>query len=435
MLPRLLLTILAFSLASPALADAVIYEGTLGTARIIVELSAPPETARSVVGRYAYMNKGIDIPLDAVIQPAGRLDLIEEKPCTIKLCHTDDNGDPKGPAPVGAKWNLAPAKEGATVIGTWSSGGKVLKLSLTRVATRPLPADFDGTPAGLEAIVLDLASGQQPVTAQVSPYDYTRLTEGPVQPGAATTWPGGGFQYITDLRTKFPFPAVTGLNGDDVAPVNAYLSARHAQLNADALSCEARQFQGLGWNEMTAEAVGTLGGYEDEQVTVTYLSPTLVSWNESGSLFCGGAHPDNHDTPYTLDVRAGKLLDLSLIFKGWVPTPIEDGKPTDLATARAHPEDYQWGPDKALADFVTAHLPADIKTAETDSDPGCGAPENITGNLAISFLAGDRVRFSLANMPNVAAVCDAPLFDLPIAEVSPLLTPGAKAYFPGLGGK
>jgi hypothetical protein len=80
-------------------------------------------------------------------------------------------------------------------------------------------------------------------------------------------------------------------------------------------------------------------------------------------------------------------------------------------------------------------LPAGIKTAETDSDPGCGAPENITGNLAISFLAGDRVRFSLANMPNVAAVCDAPLFDLPIAEVSPLLTPGAKAYFPGLGGK
>ena len=61
MLPRLLLTILALSLASPALADAVIYEGTLGAARIIVELSAPPET----VSREVLLNAMKDQILDS----------------------------------------------------------------------------------------------------------------------------------------------------------------------------------------------------------------------------------------------------------------------------------------------------------------------------------------------------------------------------------
>lgn len=433
MLLRPLLTLAVLALSSPAIADAVVYQGTLGTVPIILELSAPADLAHGkLVGRYAYMAEGIDIPLDSV---GASVELVEEKPCTTKLCHADDNGQPKGPAPLGAKWYVVVGKDGALLSGSWSLGGKSLALALTRVATRKLPADFDGTPQGLENIVLDLASGQQPLNAQVSPYDFSRLTEGPVKPGAAITWPSGSFHYVIDLRTKFAFPVVTDLNGGDVAAVDAYLQQRHRQMNADALSCEAKQFQGLGWNEAIADAAGTLGGYEDEEIKVTYLSPTVMTWEESGSLFCGGAHPDNHDTPYTLDVKTGKLLDLSLIFKGWVPTPIEDGKPKDLATARANPADYTWGPDQSLVDFTTRHLPAGVKTSASDEDPGCGAPENISGNLAISFLAGEKLRFSLANMPNVAASCNAPLFDLPIAEAKPLLTDKASAYFPSLNAK
>ena len=52
------------ALASPALAAAVTYQGTLGKLPIILELAQTPEdSGTTTYGRYAYLNKGIDIPL------------------------------------------------------------------------------------------------------------------------------------------------------------------------------------------------------------------------------------------------------------------------------------------------------------------------------------------------------------------------------------
>jgi hypothetical protein len=162
--------------------------------------------------------------------------------------------------------------------------------------------------------------------------------------------------------------------------------------------------------------------------SVTFLSPQVMSWIDAGSPFCSGAHPGDHVDYYNLDVRTGAPLDLSRIFAGWVPTPIDGSALKDLATARAHPADYQWGPDDKLKHFVIQHLPKD----SGDGDEDCTTPDTIASNLDITFKAGDRVVFAVDRMPFVSNDCDADLFDLPIADLKDLLTPEAADYFPSL---
>ncbi|KAG0732097.1 hypothetical protein G6F23_014656 [Rhizopus arrhizus] len=40
---------------------------------------------------------------------------------------------------------------------------------------------------------------------------------------------------------------------------------------------------------------------------------------ESGSLYCGGAHPDNHFEPYTFDLLRGEYLDWNRVLDAYVP--------------------------------------------------------------------------------------------------------------------
>jgi len=427
---RSLVALAALFAASPAFADAVTYQGTLGKTQIVVELSAPLDApSGKLVGRYFYAAKGIDIPLDAVGAKSGEADLAEEKPCTDDTCSSVSDDNPK-PPPLGGKWHLEANADRSQLAGNWTDNGKSLPLALTRAGTRKLAADFDGTPAGLASIVDDITDGKLPLTEASSPYDYLRM-QMPVTTGATTIWGDVAFAYDSNPRTKFPFPRIVKAGGTDVAAANTYLEQRHWQWNAAAFSCAAQAYQGLGWNDTSTDAIADLGGWQDETVEVTYLSPALMSWDEAGSLFCGGAHPDNHDDPNTLDIRTGKPLDLSLLFKGWVPTPIDDSSPKDLASARAKPDEYLWGPNPELADFIFKHLPAD-EVANSSDDDGCGSKDNIQQNLAISFVRGDKVRFSLTDMPSVAANCNGKLVDLPLSTVKPLLTPQAADYFPSL---
>jgi len=297
------------------------------------------------------------------------------------------------------------------------------------VGTRPLPDDFDGTPAGLAAIVDDLTEGKIALTTATAPYDAIRLS-GNVTTGPTTRWGNVAFSYAVDPRTKFPFPRIVAAGGANIAAANHYLETQHWLLNAQALSCAAQAYKGLGWTPVSDTASQDLGGWPDEQIEVTYLSPRLMSWEESGSIFCGGPHPDNHDDPYTLDLTTGKPLDLSLLFKGWTPTPTDDGQPTDLASAQANPDRYYWQPDDALTDFVLEHVPMD-----DGNNADCATRDSIHESLAISFAKGDMVRFGLTAMPSVAAACNGKLVDLPIADVKSLLTPDAAKYFPTLKAK
>jgi hypothetical protein len=426
-----LVAIAALFGVSPALADAVTYKGTLGKAPIIVEFSADVATATGAfAGRYSYLAKGIDIPLDAQHVAPGKLDLVEEKPCTIEICRDVPNDAPEGTLPtppLGAKWQLQADGKGK-VSGTWTDGGKVLPVLLQRAGSRPLPARFVALPVNLTDILTSFYAGEQGITAKTSPYDFLKM-QVPLKHSNPTRWGKVAFDFVTDPRTKFAFPNVTDLGGADRTAINGYLATQHWELNASALACAAAIYQGLGWNETMRYEAGSLGGFADETFNVTYLSPTVMSWTEGGSLWCGGASPDNHFIQTNVDVRTGTELDMSRIFKGWVPRPVIAGTPTDPDTVRAHPENFRWGPDQKLADFVRAHRSRD-GGAELESE--CGYDDLIVTNLKISFYNGEEVAFGLDNLPHAIQNCGDTLYGAPLASVRELLTPQAVEYFPSL---
>lgn len=429
-LARLAASSLPLLAPGPALADAWTYTGTIGKTPVVVEFTRDPATSgKPLAGRYFYPAQGVDIPL----QPAGGLTLDEEKPCTAKICSEPADGETAKP-PLGAVWSLK-ANGTGSLVGSWkAAGGASQAVKLDRVASRPTPRDFDGTPQGLVDLTdTRIWSVPNPIGRQATPYDFLKMQR-PLTLGSETAWGDAGFRYVVDPRTRFHFPRISRLPGvADAAgiPANRYLEGRHWTLNVGALGCKAKQYLGFGWIEVYADAVGTLGGYDEQSIEVTYLSPRLMSWTESGSLFCGGAHPANFTNSHTIDVAAGAPLDLSRIFKGWVAhsSDAPGGPPVDLPTARAGaPGAYDWGPDQALVAYVEAHR----EKLDAEAEKDCGFAGLIATNLAIRFAKGERVVFALEGLPHVIAACEDDLLEKPIGELRALLTPEAADYFPEL---
>ncbi|MBN9347354.1 MAG: hypothetical protein J0I48_14320 [Devosia sp.] len=417
--------------ASPAFAEAVTYQGTIGDEPVFVEFSEPPHAGNAdIFGRYFYPEQGIDIPLHAAPAARSRFGLVEEVACSEekKNCPHAQDETPSDP-PLGAKWQLEVADDGRTIEGEFSLGGRNLPVALERIGTR----DFDSAEGlqGLSGFASSLFYSGAVLTLETSPYDYAKMALFALDGGDALEATGGRYNYRTDIRTKFGFPRIIELaGGSDDRPANRYLEQRHWMMSLDALWCVAQQYQGFGWNGYNYDA-GTLGYWDEEHIEVHYLSPTVMTWTESGSLSCGGAHPYNHYEYMNLDVTTGVPLDLSRIFKGWVARDF-DGNLVDLEAARANPRDYQWGPDEELLAFVNANRFTNEELGFTGAEGDCPIDELIPQYLAISFKGSDVVHFGMDGLPHVAVACASDLYDAQIADLAALLTPEAADYFPSL---
>lgn len=414
MLRSLLATGLALLIASPALADAVTYKGTLGKSEIVVELSSPIEAPdAALVGRYAYTRKGIDIPLDLVSAAPGELTLTEQRPCTEDICGP---GLEAGTFPEelrGAVWALASSDDGATITGTWQDGDAApIALTLERVGSRPVDLYEPVTVNQLLMLPSWLYDGTEDLSIDNATYDFlktqTKLTE-----GQEVRWGDVAFRYVTDQRTKFPFPRITDLGGVDLSAVNTRLASRHALISASALECASHVYYGMGWISGMDASAPSLGNYDQENIEVTYLSPTLMTWVESGSTWCGGAYPNNHIDYTTIDTKTGRNLDFSRIFKG------------------SKAGEYAWEPGQTLLDFVQAAYAANTQ-ADHSMDADCGMTDLINSNLGIYFAKDDTVVFTLQGLPHAIMACGTDLYSAPITELRDLLTPEAAEYFPVL---
>ncbi len=402
--------------ASPALADAVTYTGTLGKSAIVLELTAEPATKTlPPAGRYFYASRGIDIPVTGLTTAGGKLRMVELGVCTETACAVDDSGRVTK-APPGGNWSLAYSADGETLTGTWTSPDKKksFPVSLSKVGTRQLPADSRVSPMALYAIVTELAMGDTPISKQTSPYDFLRM-DVPQDKTDPETMEGSSFQYLSDPRTKFPFPAIVSLaDGSDPSAANAYLQAQHWSFNADAFDCEARQYADFEWTPSVDYALGTYGGYTENEFTeVLGLTPKILSYLESGSTDCGYAHPNNHAEYDNVDITAGKPLALDKIFLGW-----------------RRPDDANGpGPAAALADFVKSRLKrADIDPTDTD----CDYDTLIDTNLAVAFKPNNMVLLTLDGLDYAIQACGADLWEGPITDLKPYLALTAADYFPVL---
>lgn len=412
---------LIICMSTAAQAEPTVYKGTVGKHEIVVEFADDIARAKEpVAGRYFYPIQGVDIPLNAVSAGSGRAELDEEKPCNTKIC-IYGGGDEPTKAPVNARWTLASSSGGAELTGTWQpQKGQPLPITLHRVASRSFGKSYEQstavgkahakTPDGLASITYEVDDLSRPFS-EISPYDFLKM-QVKLQESEETQWGNVAFRYVTDPRTKFAFPRVTRLGSPVNAShrVNVYLERQHWNLTLNVLSCKARQFAGFGWTSTFPDEALDSGGL-DTVYEIAYLSPAIMSWTETGSGDCGGAHPSYMAGAYTFDLKRAEVLDMSRIFRGWISNP------------------YGGDPNEELSSSL-------LKKAEahgTDLPDECELKDNIKNHLQISFKQGDRAVFSLVALPHaISGVCQGEFFDAPLSELRSLLTPEAVEYFPSL---
>lgn len=394
--------VLALSSASPALAEAIAYKGTLGKLPIVFELADHASPEGLSFGRYAYMSKGVDIPLDPVDAKPGTYAFAEQAPCTEDACTPTDDGTYINDGPHGATWELKPDGDGLT--GTWTDGEKSLPVTLARIGSREIPDRMISHAGELADITSSFFYDDTfRLTPETDPYDYEKMQVEQTVTGE-TDWDGLRFHYVSDPRVGLSYPRVVEAGDTPVSNANAYLENRQFGMQADALNCRAKVYAGMGY--MSPDIGGTLAGWDDETVTVTYLSAHVLAWIEAGSLWCDGAYPENHANYFALDMATGEPLPMGQIFRDWTDRPPQE-----------------------LVDFITANREHD---SDADWEAECGIDDRIGDYLAVSFQQGDKITFTLSGLPHVINACGMDLYTAPLTDLVPYLANSAETYFPAL---
>lgn len=391
------LPILALAAHATHAAPLIVYAGTLqGAGQVVMELDAQAAANGMLTGRYFYPQAGVDIPLNGTEQA------LAEPPPNWKR-EQARTGQKDGAAPIAATWQGK--RDAQSYRGTWTDAhsGKQRAFDLRVVAqynTKALPAGVNDGIATLPEI-----------NAGHAPYDTLKMT-GHAEPIGEDIGHGAvAYRMWRDPRTQFLYPRLSRHPDEQVRErVNHLLEQRHWRKSLGALQCMGEAYTANGDIPNT----GTLGNFDDEVITVTWLSRALMTVTESGSLDCGGAHPNNHFEPYTYDLLRGEYLDWNRIFDAYVPA--------DPGRRNASP---------ALAD-ITATVQRSLAAAEGDGntkDPskdGCSTlwPDY----LMLGAQAPGALSLSVSGVGHASGICLGTLALVPFPDLTPYLKPGGQAY-------
>jgi hypothetical protein len=163
-----------------------------------------------------------------------------------------------------------------------------------------------------------------------------------------------------------------------------------------------------------------LGDYDQETIRVDFLSETLMSVVEIGSTFCGGAHPNNHYDPFTLDLIRGEYLDWNRLFKAFVRG--------DHGFRKLSPE------MKALIEQIPEH-PEWMKEEWREEEERCALDSIFNDYLALHFDKPGHLALTVSGIGNAGNVCLGAHEEVPFSDLRALLKPEARRYFPELRGK
>lgn len=413
-LPRSTLAAMALALLAHTgnlahAAPRVVYTGTLqGAGDVVMELDSKPADDGMLTGRYFYPKHGVDIPLKGTPQA-----LVEPKTYQALI---DAGKDPESDQPAAiaaATWQGKRDADGYQGHWTDARTGKQRSFTLRRVAEYDPDASAPGSvQAVTNAISGGVGSGidvNVGINDRTAPYETLKLAGHAVPVGQDSGSAAVAYRMWRDPRTKFSYPRLIRHPDPQVLQrVNALLEQRHWQMNLAALACMASAYTDGN------PAAGTLGSYDDEAVTVQWLSKALMTVTESGSLYCGGAHPDNHFEPYTFDLLRGEYLDWNRVFDAYVPG--EDGWRKESPALLA------------LMEKTRAPLAAANAKGATEDDSLESCSDLWPSYLALGTETPGVLTLSISGIGHAMGVCLGTHATVPFKDLAPYLAPGGQAY-------
>lgn len=397
---------LALSSLLSAQADAnqrTVYKGTLqGAGEVVVELDDAPGANGVVSGRYFYPRSGVDIPL----RGTGDM-LYEPKPHPAQPPASDkatiDAAD------RAASWQGTRDAKGYHGQWTDTRTGKQRRFDLQPVASYDTERlERDRAKARAEQVDLGDIDVKAAIDATRAPYETLKLA-GHAKPVGNDIGTGAvAYRMWVDPRTQFSYPRLSRHPDPQVMRrVNALLEQRHWRKSLGALECMAFAYTSR------SEAGGTLGGFDDEEANVTWLSRALMTVTEKGSLDCGGAHPANHFEPYTFDLLRGEYLDWNRVFDAYVPGKRTVGRE----------------PSEALLGLVAQVVKAGPPESQADEHPNLEDCADLWPQyLALGTLTPGALSLSVSGVGHASGACLGTHGSVPFKALQPYLKPGGQAY-------
>lgn len=341
-----------------------VYQGTLaGAGEIVMELDSAPGKDGSLSGRYFYPKNGVDIPLKGTAA-----DLIEPSPQPASK-----------PA---ASWRGTLDQDGYH--GKWvdAATGKERAFTLKRVAHYDSGKNYPAIP--------------EHVDSASQPYELRKLAGHAKASGEAIGNATVAYQMFVDPRTKLAYPRLARHpQAGIMTRVNQMLEQNHWRLNLAALECKSAIYQSNN------PGAGTLGGYEDEEIKVTWLSPAVLSFTQKGSIDCGGAYPYNHFDVRNYDLLRGEALNWDKVFGNKL---------------------------QELVGSVKQSLAKREEAGELEDSSKAGCADLWPQHLALGLAQPGELSLSVSEVPHAAGICLGTLASLPLAELKPYLKPGGEAY-------
>lgn len=297
---------------------------------------------------------------------------------------------------TGATWSFAP-DAGDRITGDWHSGDKTLPIRLTAV-----PATFSeyGTPCESEAFLAPLLAGGE-ITRKRASFDGADFTE---------------FAYAGPKRSGLDDYHVTSFALDPVRLGDAAVNRMLAAVLPDGTAAHLAG-QCAGWSMANASGAA---GYWEQSVVPILMTARWLGVRDSGSSYCGGAHPNHYSSLAVYDRDSGAEVDPADWFKSGALAFYDwDSETEPKAAKRAIA-----GLSEALGKAVLARWP------EREDGDECGIGDGFGGSSWQIGLTRAGPVF-VPQLPHVIFACTEEVV-LPWAEARPFLSAEGRAVMDSL---
>lgn len=374
-----------------------IYEGTLGNQKIVFEtIEYEPQNGKNIMAaKYFYNTQRMSINL---ISPDNSYNFQE----LDTICTHHDEPDCK----LNGKFILN--KSNDKLIGNWQAvkTKKSYGVNLKYIGSASFKLNKDSSEPKDTSDLLELFDDDY-LDASNDIYKQ-KLAEAGTAYSKEKLIYGFGYKIATDKITGVHYPILSsspsGISLDNIN--NALKFQRYNMINY-AHQCHADLQEGAA--SKTANKYGDWGDYE---TTVKYINNDILVLEESGSTYCGGAHPNNTYDHTVWDMKTGKQIKESDLFT----TYVKKGDYDEEAT----PE-YKAFYNKVISDkkYILNN---------NELDPECKQQDDSWYHFT-TYPDKNGVIFSLEDLPHVVGACMGDYYIVSYKEMEQFMTPYAKTLF------